>query len=634
MQKPQPCLTCPLNKFSHGFSEPEGRGNIGVTLVGEALGNNERAEGLPFRPKGASGSLLERAFGDLGYTRQQFNITNILQCEPFYELDRESNFVFNAINHCVGAHTKERIERYDHQVIVALGTIPFTTMTDYSGSDSEKASLSYLRGYALPYRLLGGKESSKLVVPTYHPSFIIRGNWEYYEYLKRDLRYAVDLAKGKCKDPREIVKTFEYHCDFGIDDFTSYYYLLKDNPRLLVSYDIETPTLGGVDENKRDEIIKQGQMEVIQIQFSHKKKFGIAVHCKEEYRKIAKKILELPNPKANHNAWNFDNKILLAQDWKINGVVHDTMWMFKHWYPGLELHLQSVAGISGYRVPWKHLFGEQLDWYGCADVDAVQYIMRDLPAKMKAMGVWQGYDRHVRQVYELVFTKGLGVPVDTDKLLELKLTLQEQLAKLITRSQKLFPLELKNIKQKQGLKRTPKGVEELERLYDENYLEWKADAERNGKRLLEKSEFILKKTGYIKRVFTFLDDNGEQTTVERWGTLVDFKPSSHQVKKYVSWKQAQCKTKKDKAKWNLPKNLKTKKETTGKDAIDVLVERTGDELLTTVKEIRSLGKMITNDLKWWNPVKVGERSISELEREVDEKINKMLECKENDEVPF
>ena len=59
MQKPIQCQFCNLNKLSQGFSLPEGKGNYGVTLIGDWLSDHDRIEGLPFRPKSSAGSLLE-----------------------------------------------------------------------------------------------------------------------------------------------------------------------------------------------------------------------------------------------------------------------------------------------------------------------------------------------------------------------------------------------------------------------------------------------------------------------------------------------------------------------------------------------------------------------------------------------
>ena len=40
-----------------GFSHDEGACTSGVLIVGEALGHNERQDGLPFRPMAQGGSV-------------------------------------------------------------------------------------------------------------------------------------------------------------------------------------------------------------------------------------------------------------------------------------------------------------------------------------------------------------------------------------------------------------------------------------------------------------------------------------------------------------------------------------------------------------------------------------------------
>ena len=56
LPKPASCDGCPCP--GEGFSRPEGRGTLGVLIVGEALGEHD---GLPFRPNAPAGSVLERA---------------------------------------------------------------------------------------------------------------------------------------------------------------------------------------------------------------------------------------------------------------------------------------------------------------------------------------------------------------------------------------------------------------------------------------------------------------------------------------------------------------------------------------------------------------------------------------------
>src|SRR5579864_7627929 len=98
--KPQECLGCPLYGSGKGFIQAEGQGSTGVLILGEAGGENEEADGLPFRGYAESGSVLNRALALAGYTREQFTLYNILGCRPPNNFLSGASYEFQAIDHC------------------------------------------------------------------------------------------------------------------------------------------------------------------------------------------------------------------------------------------------------------------------------------------------------------------------------------------------------------------------------------------------------------------------------------------------------------------------------------------------------------------------------------------------------
>lgn len=78
--RPKECVGCPLYSIGSGFMEPEGTGTNGVMIVGEALGEQEARDGLPFRPSAPAGHVLETAIRNNGTDRQQYVLTNIVRC--------------------------------------------------------------------------------------------------------------------------------------------------------------------------------------------------------------------------------------------------------------------------------------------------------------------------------------------------------------------------------------------------------------------------------------------------------------------------------------------------------------------------------------------------------------------------
>lgn len=81
--KPELCAGCTLQKSGAGFTAVEIGARYAQTkllLIGEASGEAEARESLPFRPYAQSGSLLADAMREVNLSRADVAITNILRC--------------------------------------------------------------------------------------------------------------------------------------------------------------------------------------------------------------------------------------------------------------------------------------------------------------------------------------------------------------------------------------------------------------------------------------------------------------------------------------------------------------------------------------------------------------------------
>lgn len=143
------------------------------------------------------------------------------------------------------------------------------------------------------------------------------------------------------------------------------------------------------------------------------------------------------------NSWLFDRPILLNHDVPVPIETDDTMWMWHHLQPDLPAHLQGVASLWRFPFPWKHMAGSDLTFYGAADVDAVQWIMRGLPRDMKRLGIWDGYLRYVRAFRPILEEmERRGIPVSREKLAELREWLKIEVDKMDGRLQVVIPQEI------------------------------------------------------------------------------------------------------------------------------------------------------------------------------------------------
>jgi uracil-DNA glycosylase len=646
LQKPPECFSCPLENIGQGFSTPDGLGTSGVVIIGETLGHDEMIEGKPFRPRAQSGSKLDEcikiAGEELGIplTRNHFLLWNVVACNPPGDRLSGTSYEHAAIRHCEKNFVKvignvatnnnegklhasqlsDKVKSTNNnvKVFLALGNIPLRTLSGISGVASDKQSISHLRGYPL--------HSPKYSIPViggYHPAFIKRGNGYFTPTLVEDIKKAYKISQGIITDyPSNVgYKKPTYIENPSLDDAWSYYNRIRDNVRLPLAYDIETPHSASTDEDTRDEELKmlmgndvEEEKQITQIQFSVGKREGIALPWKDEYVSVARAIFDLENNKFGFNCWSFDDPRLKAQGINIRNIGHDVMVMFAKWHPNLERALQKVASLFNFPFPWKHLFGSKLQFYGCADVASVIWIIEQLIPLMKNRGVWNHY---MEQVYGLKpildFASDTGIAVNEEKRIELKGVLEKRKEQYLNELQVEVPDELKNLEPKRvdketgiveyGFKRIPNEVKQAEGEYNN----LKEIVLGTGRIAVSFRRFVKRKYGIVLRTFQELGPNGTNLEVTRWCRQIDFNPSSKQLIGYLKWKRKQLENSDNKDEqelseyYEIPISLKTGNETTGKKEIQELFEKTGDSVLDKSLRIRSLTTNITNYIPNWKP---------------------------------
>lgn len=631
MLKPDSCKGCALYNVSNGFIISEGNCTNGVAIIGEAAGYEEFLEGLPFRPKAQAGSKLEEVFKLISndtntpISRNQFILYNIINCNPPRDFLSGATWEQESISHCTRVHFSRFVESHSNiKCFVALGNISLKYLTGLSGIAEEKQSISHLRGYVLESIY----ENSNGVIPvicSYHPSFLKRGNGHLTPFLVEDLKKAIKVAKG-------AYTNYSWHKDFrspkyvecaSLEKANEFKIKVQDNQNLVISCDIETEDSSYFDEDERDDL--ESNATITQVQFSTSATTGIAMPFSGAYIDICKTILSTTNIKLGFNWWNFDSPRLSNQGIKTNGVVHDLMWMFKHWHPRLERGLQKAVTLFDFPFPWKHLYSKRLGWYGCADVDAVMWIWNKLPGLMKARGIWEGYETYTRRIFSptLERASNIGIPVNEEKRINLKIELTKEKETLNTELQSFIPDEIKNLTPRRkdkttgivsyGYKRVPREIETAVK----EYTRIKRHLLAKGSAVVSFRRFVKRKYGLVIRDFEEINQETlELEKVQRWCNIEEFNAgSSKQVIEYLKWKQNEllkqselANTKKEQKElvklareYEVPIHLKTKKETTGSKELEEIYYATGDSVIDIAMETRSLSTNINNFIPNWRP---------------------------------
>src|SRR5262249_51266291 len=197
LKRPASCSGCPLHDHSlcSGFAPPFGRGSLGVLVIAEALGEHEAREGRPLVPKAQAGSLFARALKRMNIDEQQLVIINTVNCRPPGNSLEGEWYEDGAIAHC-SQYINGAVERFKPRAILTLGNVALRATTGLCGPGRGVAAL---RGYCLPAatHTLNVAGSPIPVIPSYHPSFISRGNEQYLGVLMHDIGKAIRIAQGK-----------------------------------------------------------------------------------------------------------------------------------------------------------------------------------------------------------------------------------------------------------------------------------------------------------------------------------------------------------------------------------------------------------------------------------------------------
>jgi len=143
------CVQCGLCKERVHAVPGEGSVNAQIMFIGEAPGQNEDQQGIPFC--GASGKLLDLMLESISLKREDVFITNIVKCRPPKNRDPEKS----EIDMC-SKFLKRQILLINPEVICTLGRFSMNLFfPDFS--------ISKVHGQVF-------KLSKFNVIPLYHPA--------------------------------------------------------------------------------------------------------------------------------------------------------------------------------------------------------------------------------------------------------------------------------------------------------------------------------------------------------------------------------------------------------------------------------------------------------------------------------
>lgn len=331
------CGECPLDGCCTKVRGESPLENPKIAFIGEAPGKEENESGHPF--VGAAGQENDRVLAKAGLHRHNAYLLNLTNCRP-PQNNLDSDEGQEALVACRPGFEEELTALYRAGVrtLVPLGA-KATSALGIAGP------IHKVRGSVYEVTVAG---LNFWAVPTFHPSYIIRGSWNEEPTMIADVEKATEIALKGYTPPKEDFLLFPKIKDIEARTRD----ILKRKP--LLAIDIETTAL----EYWNSEIF------VMAVGLSSEEAFSIPFYSQHflPYWKngdlatvkscLYEMLLQCPTMYQNAP---FDVSHLEAQGFKIGHIAHDVLLIHHAIHPELPHNLGYIVSIYGATPYWKDI---------------------------------------------------------------------------------------------------------------------------------------------------------------------------------------------------------------------------------------------------------------------------------------
>ncbi len=323
-----------------------------IALVGEAWGADEERARAPF--VGYAGRMLNELLRDAGISRSDCFLTNVFNIHPpgnklewfcgpkssaipGYPILTASKYVRSEFTPELNRLARE-IAAANPNIIICLGNTPLWAFCGKTGITKFRGVTDLSTHTAIGFKIL----------PTFHPSYLLRGQWNQRPTVILDLKKALRESETDFvqRPQREI------WIEPTLKDMEDFYVHILGSKRL--SVDIETAgtiiTCIGFAPNDRLALC---------VPFVDKRKPTRSYwRTNADERKawlFVKRILESPCPKLFQNGLYDIAFLWRAYGLKVINAEHDTMLLHHALQPEALKGLGYLGSIYTDEGPWKHM---------------------------------------------------------------------------------------------------------------------------------------------------------------------------------------------------------------------------------------------------------------------------------------
>lgn len=428
------CLECPLRdrKKVWGLSSTP---NPKIAIIGEAPGKDEDLEGAPFI--GKAGKFFIRAATIAGLKWNTTYKTNVISCRPPGNKIDSSEAV-EALQLCKKGfiHEVKALQEAGVKVFILAGN---TAMRNF-GIDG---TITKNRGSVFICKILpktnqitttnNPGNSTITAVPTYHPSFIMRGQFKEEVTWVNDLEKAKNLAKTTYKPPTENFNIYP-----TLEDIKDLHKMCLEKKPLL-GVDVEASSLNTNKAKLYLTGIATSPSDAISLPlFRGSYKDGPYWKMSQELKVSAmlKEILK-ECPLIFQNAL-YDKSVLRTNGYFEVNVVEDSMLKHHAIHPELRHDIGYIVSIYGNTPYWKdnmlssiHMFLDnpvkERRIYNLRDACVLLQINQPLEEHLKEVGtekIYRGFS--LKLIDPIIEMQEHGMLIDKKKLASFKRSLTKE----------------------------------------------------------------------------------------------------------------------------------------------------------------------------------------------------------------
>ena len=416
------CNVCPLDGYCTKVRGESANERPKIAFIGEAPGAEEDRDGHPF--VGSAGQELNRVLSKAGLHRHNAYLLNLINCRP-PENNLESPEGQEALVACSPGFEEEirTLHGLGVRTLVPLGAAATSRL-------GIEGSVHKVRGSVYEVVVAGLKFWA---VPTFHPSYIIRGSWEEEPTMIADVEKATNIALNGYTPPKEDFLLFPTVRDIELRTKD----ILRKKPLL------------GVDIETTGKTWWTGEIFVLSFALNGTEAFSVPFYS-QGYKPYwhngdlvrvmdCLKAIFTEVPTMFQNATGVDLPFIDHHICEVKNVAHDVLLIHHAIHPELPHNLGYIVSIYGatpywkdIRIPWQRI-GDmddtELRTYNCRDSVVLHQVLPSLLADLKDTGTEHiYYDYSLRLIRPTLSITYNGMLLDRKRLLAWKRQLEKDLA--------------------------------------------------------------------------------------------------------------------------------------------------------------------------------------------------------------